>query len=368
MFVDSFGRTINEIPFSGGWRYVAVDGSFCCAFPTRDDAAALATANGTTPARLAMPVAMETIDPLRGPPGPNLLTGSTATLLTGILKGTGLLVTQAIPGTDYLHPSGNGSGLTGITATQVGLPNVNNTADADKPISTAQAMALSQKADTSLLAGKADISAVSIALAQKADTSSLVAKADSSTLSAHTANISNPHGTTKAQVGLGNCDNTSDLGKPISTATQAALDAKPNAQTQKIVFHHPMMAASAVATNLALNAANAVSDPNLRQFVDLRGLTTCRIQGRFAGTVSVATRIRLQFHLGGNIAVVSGDAGWTTLADSAGSHAVNVMFRTADLSIPVAARIKDCVVRAVIFGGDGAADPSISCCVADFFI
>lgn len=30
---------------------------------------------------------------------------------------------------------------------------------------------------------------------------------------------------TKADVGLGNCDNTSDANKPISTATQAALDA-----------------------------------------------------------------------------------------------------------------------------------------------
>lgn len=32
----------------------------------------------------------------------------------------------------------------------------------------------------------------------------------------------------KADVGLGNVDNTSDLTKPISTATQAALDAKPD--------------------------------------------------------------------------------------------------------------------------------------------
>ena len=36
----------------------------------------------------------------------------------------------------------------------------------------------------------------------------------------------NPHGTTKAHVGLGNADNTSDLSKPVSTATQAALDLK----------------------------------------------------------------------------------------------------------------------------------------------
>ena len=40
----------------------------------------------------------------------------------------------------------------------------------------------------------------------------------------HIANKSNPHGVTKSQVGLGNVDNTSDTDKPISTATQAALD------------------------------------------------------------------------------------------------------------------------------------------------
>ena len=38
----------------------------------------------------------------------------------------------------------------------------------------------------------------------------------------------NPHGTTKSDVGLGNVDNTSDLNKPISTATQNALDNKQN--------------------------------------------------------------------------------------------------------------------------------------------
>lgn len=36
----------------------------------------------------------------------------------------------------------------------------------------------------------------------------------------------NPHGTTKADVGLGSANNTSDLDKPISNATQTALDAK----------------------------------------------------------------------------------------------------------------------------------------------
>lgn len=53
-------------------------------------------------------------------------------------------------------------------------------------------------------------------------------KANVSDLTTHTSNKSNPHGVTKAQVGLGNVDNTSDANKPISTATQKALDLKLN--------------------------------------------------------------------------------------------------------------------------------------------
>ncbi|HNC40285.1 MAG TPA: hypothetical protein PK522_00720 [Nitrosomonas sp.] len=42
----------------------------------------------------------------------------------------------------------------------------------------------------------------------------------------HVADVANPHSVTKAQVGLGAVDNTSDLDKPVSTAQQAALDLK----------------------------------------------------------------------------------------------------------------------------------------------
>ncbi|GBR76469.1 hypothetical protein NO2_1009, partial [Candidatus Termititenax persephonae] len=59
---------------------------------------------------------------------------------------------------------------------------------------------------------------------------------------AHTSNKNNPHGVTaaqagarpstwtptKADVGLGNVNNTSDADKPVSTLTQAALNAKQN--------------------------------------------------------------------------------------------------------------------------------------------
>lgn len=59
-------------------------------------------------------------------------------------------------------------------------------------------------------------------------TGAVTGLAEASDLTAHTSNTTNPHSVTKAQVGLGNVDNTSDANKPVSTAQQTALDAKEN--------------------------------------------------------------------------------------------------------------------------------------------
>jgi hypothetical protein len=48
---------------------------------------------------------------------------------------------------------------------------------------------------------------------------------DLTALLAHAASMSNPHGVTKAQVGLGDVDNTPDSAKPVSTAQAAAIEA-----------------------------------------------------------------------------------------------------------------------------------------------
>jgi len=45
-------------------------------------------------------------------------------------------------------------------------------------------------------------------------------------LATHAALTNNPHSLTKTQVGLSNVDNTTDAGKPVSTAQQTALDLK----------------------------------------------------------------------------------------------------------------------------------------------
>jgi hypothetical protein len=44
------------------------------------------------------------------------------------------------------------------------------------------------------------------------------------TITNHVLDLNNPHEVTKAQIGLSNVDNTSDINKPISTATQTALN------------------------------------------------------------------------------------------------------------------------------------------------
>lgn len=87
-----------------------------------------------------------------------------------------------------------------VTAAQVGLGNVANLAPAALPVSDATQLAINAVA--------ADLDAV----------------ADD--VIAHIADTGNVHGMTAADINLGNVNNTSDAAKPISDATQIALDLK----------------------------------------------------------------------------------------------------------------------------------------------
>ena len=116
-----------------------------------------------------------------------------------------------------------------VTKTQVGLGNADNTSDANKPVSTAQATAIALKADTTYVDSQDALKADQATTYTKTEVDTrdtAVADTAQANLTAHTSNTSNPHATTKSQVGLANADNTSDVDKPISAATQTALDAK----------------------------------------------------------------------------------------------------------------------------------------------
>jgi hypothetical protein len=142
------------------------------------------------------------------------------------------------------------TGAVTLVKGDVGLGNVDNTADADKPVSSATQTALNAKQDTLVsgtniktvnstsLLGSGNIE-ISSSVAWGGITGTLSTQTDlQSALDAKEATIT--AGTTgqyyrgdksfqtldKAAVGLSNVDNTSDANKPVSTATQTALDGK----------------------------------------------------------------------------------------------------------------------------------------------
>ena len=113
----------------------------------------------------------------------------------------------------------------------IGLGSVNNTADADKPVSNATQAALDLKADKA-----------------------------SPTFTGTVGGI------TKSMVGLGNVDNTADVNKPVSTATQTALNLKADASAVSNVnntsdANKPVSTAQQTALNLKADKSG-----NLSQF------------------------------------------------------------------------------------------------------
>ena len=165
---------------------------------------------------------------------------------------------------DLISHLANKSNPHGVTASQVGLGNVDNTSDMDKPVSTAQALAIQQASQSGSeiqqnlnthLANKSnphDVTASQVGLgnvpnvATNDQTPTYTQATSLSTLTSgeklsvsmgkimkaitdlisHLANKSNPHDVTASQVGLGNVNNTADSDKPVSTAQQVALDGK----------------------------------------------------------------------------------------------------------------------------------------------
>lgn len=75
-------------------------------------------------------------------------------------------------------------------------------------------------------------------------------------LKTHINNKSNPHKVTKNQVGLGNVDNTSDANKPISTATQTALNGKFSATDGNALKQRVDNIPELIATDITVDSDN----------------------------------------------------------------------------------------------------------------
>ena len=81
----------------------------------------------------------------------------------------------------------------------------------------------------------------------------------------HKIDMNNPHNVTAEQLGLGNVDNTSDISKPISKATQNALDGKSNTNHTHTTYdsHIENVEIHVTAEEKATWSAINYSNPNL---------------------------------------------------------------------------------------------------------
>lgn len=127
----------------------------------------------------------------------------------------------------------NKSNPHGVTKAQVGLGSVDNTADANKPVSTAQANA--------------------IADAKKAGTDA------QGNLTEHTGNKSNPHVVTKSQVGLGNVPNVS-TNDQTPTYTDATSVAKlKSGEKLSVAFGKIAKAVSTLISHISTSASTSTA-------------------------------------------------------------------------------------------------------------
>jgi hypothetical protein len=143
------------------------------------------------------------------------------------------------------------STVNGLTKAMIGLSNVDNTSDTNKAISSATQTALNLKANQSSLdTTNSNVSALQsktnamsytgntltmneniiVSLDEFLNGNCTIGNASTDLLTVNSATTFNGsvNGLTKAMVSLGNCDNTSDINKAISSATQTALNAKQN--------------------------------------------------------------------------------------------------------------------------------------------
>jgi hypothetical protein len=200
------------------------------------------------------------------------------------------------------YPSGGGGSVTSVNSqtgvvvlgkADIGLGNVDNTSDANKPVSTATQTALDGK-ENSITTG---------------------------TTAQYWLGDKSWQTLDKTSVGLGNVDNTSDVNKPISTATQTELDKR-----QKKLFtgdYFLWRPSSGTNTGTGVNypqqASGTVSHPALAG-----GNLTSRLRrGRFTGASTASSVAGIRTNVG-QVSLTDGFLVQTRFAIDSGTDLASV--------------------------------------------
>jgi len=195
--------------------------------------------------------------------------------------------------------------ISALTKSSVGLANVDNTSDANKPVSTAQATAIATAKSEAIADATSQVNAVissapaalntldelAAALGDDASfaatvTSSLTAKAPIASPT-FTGTVS---GITKSMVGLGNVDNTSDSNKPISSLTQTALNAKSD---------------NLISTDITTSTSYSISSSDLYKRIEFNSTSPI--------TVTIPADITLNLPVGSSIEFLQANTGKITV-------------------------------------------------------
>ena len=145
-------------------------------------------------------------------------------------------------------------------------------------------------------------------------------------IDAHLASTSNPHNTTKAQVGLSLVDNTSDLSKPVSTAQQTALNLKANLASPTFTGTVAGITKGMVGLGLVDNTADA-DKPISTAVAAALGLKSNAASPIFTGV----TRINGSLSFNGN----EGIAGYIPVSNGVGLNPSWIPIPAVDTSFSV---------------------------------
>ena len=255
------------------------------------------------------------------------------------------MATSKLTGTVAIANGGTGASTIAAAKTNLLLNNVDNTTDVNKPISTLTQSALDTKENTAnksinTALGTSDVLFPSqkavktyvdaaVAATAIADASITDAKIISLSASKLTGTVAIANGGTgastaaaaKTNLALNNVDNTSDLNKPISTLTGAALNAKENAANKSVT------------TTLGTSDVLFPTQNAVKTYVDAAIATTVIADGSItnAKIISLAAT-----KLTGVLAVANGGTGVATITGiikGNGASAVTVAVNGTDFSL-----------------------------------